>query len=163
MDSIGAGYQKFAESLLIKIAAMTPVPQEQDFGNDFFCEPRVLLTKTTEAVSSLGLIQVKGGGSRLSYGGLDDGVWARHELLGKRFRAMPTRPAAGHRGRTVDQPRGLSAGRPDQRQDRCTDMRGQFRPGGDDPGQVGVGGGALLRFWSGRGVGRRGIGASGDG
>jgi hypothetical protein len=66
---------------LIKIAAMTPVPQEQDFGNDYFCEPRVSLTSTTETVSSLCLIQVKGGCATLTYGGLDrKKEWMRYEL-----------------------------------------------------------------------------------
>src|SRR5215510_7461394 len=81
VDSTGASYQKFAESLLIRIAAMTPVPQEQDFGNDYFCEPRVSLTSTTETVSSLCLIHVKGGSATLTYGGLDrKKEWMRYEL-----------------------------------------------------------------------------------
>jgi hypothetical protein len=48
VDSTEASYQKFAESLLINIAAMTPVPQEQDFGNRLLLRAGVSLTVTTE-------------------------------------------------------------------------------------------------------------------
>src|SRR6266581_3351494 len=89
LDSTGAAYQKFAESLLVRIAAMTPVPQEHDFGNDFFCEPRIPISKTTETVLSLCLIQVKGGSATLEYGGLDDEKWARHELIWLKSLASP--------------------------------------------------------------------------
>jgi hypothetical protein len=81
MDSIGESYEVFAESVLGRIATLTRVGTKQDFGTDTYCQPRVPAGDRTEMVTELCLIQIKGGTSPLSYGGMDkDGRWRSYEL-----------------------------------------------------------------------------------
>lgn len=80
MDSIGESYEVFAESVLSRIAALTRVGTKTDFGTDTYCQPRIGAGSRMESVTELCLLQVKGGGSRLVYGGFEKGVWKGHEI-----------------------------------------------------------------------------------
>jgi hypothetical protein len=64
--------------------------REQDFGIDFFCEPRVRTGPQTETVTELSAIQVKGGNERLTYGGIDRrGRWREYEFAWLQSLAVP--------------------------------------------------------------------------
>lgn len=81
MDSIGDSYEIFAESVLSRIASLTRIGAKNDFGTDIYCQPRVQADSRTETVTELCLLQIKGGSSRLEYGGIDArGVWKQHEF-----------------------------------------------------------------------------------
>lgn len=72
VDSIGESYEVFAQSLLGRIATLTRIGMKEDFGTDTYCQPRISITARTEAVTELCLLQVKGGNSPLTYGGIDN-------------------------------------------------------------------------------------------
>jgi hypothetical protein len=79
-DSLGESYEVFAESLLNRIATLTRIGTKQDFGTDTYCQPRIGISERTETVTELCLLQVKGGSSRLVYGGVEDKVWKGYEF-----------------------------------------------------------------------------------
>jgi hypothetical protein len=81
-QAVGAGYESFAETVLGRIAAMVPVPREQDFGVDFYALPRVPLSVTSEKAIELCAVQVKpANDSSITYGGVDkNGSWRGHEI-----------------------------------------------------------------------------------
>jgi len=81
IDSIGESYEVFAESVLNRIATLTRIGTKQDFGTDTYCQPRVPIAARMEAVMELCLLQVKGGRSPLTYGGLNArNQWKGHEV-----------------------------------------------------------------------------------
>ena len=90
MDSTGSTYENTVQLLVGRIASLVKVPREQDYGIDFFCQPRVSTGATTETVTELGSLQVKGGQAELAYGGLNDrGEWRDYELAWLRSLATP--------------------------------------------------------------------------
>ncbi len=90
ITSIGANYENCVRHLLGRIASLVPVPREQDFGIDFYCQPRVPAGPRTESVTELCGIQVKGGSATLSFGGLTDkGEWREYEFTWLRSLATP--------------------------------------------------------------------------
>jgi hypothetical protein len=81
MDGVGSSYEKLVDSLLSPIASMIRVPREQDFGIDFYCQPRAPVGAHTETVTDLAALQVKSEDVPLRYGGLDPrGEWRKHEF-----------------------------------------------------------------------------------
>src|SRR3990172_7499880 len=90
MDSTGSTYEDCAQFLVGHIASLVKVPREQDFGIDFYCQPRVLVGPQTETVAELCSLQVKGGREKLAYGGLNRrGEWRVYELTWLRSLASP--------------------------------------------------------------------------
>jgi hypothetical protein len=90
IDSIGNSYEDHVAALIGRMASLVKVPREQDYGVDFFCLPRVPAGATTETVSELSSLQVKGGQAKLVYGGLDDrGNWREYEFAWLRSLATP--------------------------------------------------------------------------
>lgn len=82
IQATGAGYESFAEAVLGRIAAMVPVPREQDFGLDFYALPRVPLSPILETAVELCGIQVKGADKlTIAFGGLNKrGEWKKYEI-----------------------------------------------------------------------------------
>jgi len=80
VDSIGESYEVFAESVLSRIATLTRIGTKQDFGTDIYCLPRISTGDRTDTVTELCLLQVKGGHSPLTYGGIEKGQWKCHEF-----------------------------------------------------------------------------------
>jgi hypothetical protein len=81
VDSIGESYEVFADSLLSRIATLTRIGTKQDFGTDIYCQPRVNAGARMETVTELCLLQVKGGSSKLTYGGGDrNNEWKLYEF-----------------------------------------------------------------------------------
>jgi hypothetical protein len=90
MTSTGANYEHCVRHFLGAIASVVHVPREQDFGIDFYCQPRVPAGPRTETVTELGAIQVKGGSAALTFGGLTDkGEWREYEFTWLRSLATP--------------------------------------------------------------------------
>jgi hypothetical protein len=80
MDSIGESYERFAESMLGRIASLTHIGAKQDFGTDLYCLPRVDVGERMESVTELCLLQVKGGSSPFSFRGTSQRGPAQHEI-----------------------------------------------------------------------------------
>jgi hypothetical protein len=90
IDSLGSTYEDCVRLLVGRFASLVHVPREQDFGIDFYVQPRVGGEDLTESVAELGSIQVKGGSASLKYGGVDSrGHWRHHELTWLRTLATP--------------------------------------------------------------------------
>ncbi len=90
MDSTGSTYESCANFLIGRIASLVHVPREQDFGIDFYCQPRIPAGASTETVAELSSLQVKGGDAKLTYGGLNDhGGWREYEFTWLRSLATP--------------------------------------------------------------------------
>ena len=81
IDRIGAEYESAVHALLTPFASLVSVPRHDDFGIDFYCHIRASTGSHTETVTHLTALQVKGGESGLTYGGLDaTGEWKKHEI-----------------------------------------------------------------------------------
>lgn len=90
MDSRGGTYEDCAKLLIGQIANLIAVPRDKDFGVDFYCEPRVSAGPGAEAVWGLCSLQVKGGSSDLTYGGLNDrSQWKDYEFGWLKSQATP--------------------------------------------------------------------------
>ena len=90
MDSVGSTYENCANFLVGRIASLVHVPREQDFGIDFYCQPRIPAGPRIETVSELSSLQVKGGEAKFAYGGLNDrGEWREYEFSWLRSLATP--------------------------------------------------------------------------
>jgi hypothetical protein len=88
--STGVNYENCVRHLLGRISSLVQVPREQDFGIDFYCQPRVPSGQRTETVTELCGIQVKGGSATLSFGGLNEkGQWRQFEFTWLRSLAAP--------------------------------------------------------------------------
>lgn len=81
VDSEGTSYEDCVSLFLGRIASLVHVPRDKDFGIDFYCQPRVPAGAHTETVAELASLQVKGGGAKLTYGGLNpQGEWQEYEF-----------------------------------------------------------------------------------
>jgi len=90
MDGIGRRYEKAVDTLMSPLASMVSVPREEDFGIDFYCQPKISIGARVETVTELAAIQVKGGDETLSYGGVDErGDWRKHEFAWLTSLAVP--------------------------------------------------------------------------
>jgi hypothetical protein len=90
IDATGSSYENCVQLLLGRVASLVRVPREQDFGIDFYCQPRVVDSAHTETVTDLAAVQVKGGQERLNYGGLDRlGRWREYQFSWLRSLAVP--------------------------------------------------------------------------
>ena len=90
MDSTGRTYENFVDFLLGRIASVVTIPREEDFGIDFYFQPRIPSGPHTETVAELGSLQVKGGEESLAYGGLNTkGEWKEYEFMWLRSLATP--------------------------------------------------------------------------
>ena len=90
MDSAGSTYEDCVRFLVGRIASLVHVPREQDFGIDFYCQPRIPAGPSTETLAELSSLQVKGGEAKLTYGGLNNrGEWREYELAWLRSLATP--------------------------------------------------------------------------
>lgn len=90
IDSRGTSYEDCVRLLMGRFASLVHVPREQDFGIDFYVQPRVGAERQTESVAELAAIQVKGGSAVLRYGGVNArGKWRHHELTWLRALVTP--------------------------------------------------------------------------
>jgi hypothetical protein len=102
IDATGNSYENCVQLLLGQLASLVRVPREQDFGIDFYCQPRVADTAHTEIVTDLAAVQVKGGRERLIYGGLDrHRCWREYEFSWLRSLAVPLYLARVNRALSV--------------------------------------------------------------
>jgi hypothetical protein len=90
IDARGTSYEDCVKLLVGRFASLVHVPREQDFGIDFYVQPRVGAGRQTESVAELAAIQVKGGSAVLKYGGTNHrGEWRHHELTWLRALVTP--------------------------------------------------------------------------
>lgn len=92
IKAIGSTNEAFCEAMLGRFASMIFVPNEQDFGIDFYCLPRRPSSRNSEMPVTLCGIQVKGeSGGNLTFGGVrgKNQEWRRHELVWLRELSIP--------------------------------------------------------------------------
>lgn len=89
MASRGGSYEDLAQALLGRIASLVRVPRRQDFGIDFYCQPRFPSDQEMEAVGDLCSIQVKGGSRPLTFGGNKRGQWREYHFEWLKSLATP--------------------------------------------------------------------------
>jgi hypothetical protein len=90
MDSAGSNYENFVNFVGGRIASLVRIPREQDFGIDFYAQPRTPASARTESVTELGALQVKGGSAEFFYGGNNGrGEWRDYEFAWLRSLATP--------------------------------------------------------------------------
>jgi hypothetical protein len=90
IDARGSTYEHCVQHLVGHIATLVHVLTPQDYGVDFYCQPRMPAGPHTETVAELGSLQVKGGRAQLEYGGLNDrDQWQEYEFSWLRSLTTP--------------------------------------------------------------------------
>jgi hypothetical protein len=89
MDAIGSNYQDFVKTVLGRIAVSVDVPRQHDYGIDLYCQLLKESGPTTQTVTELFAVQVKGGQEQLRYGGIHKGKWKEYEFTWLKSLANP--------------------------------------------------------------------------